>query len=465
MAGPFTSPITSYVQLPFTTNPDDLEDLAIAFIQSQKPGWSPEEGDLSILMIEALAPLAANAAQIAANMPPAALIALGTELLGLTYEPGVSAFALATLTVQDTNGPYTIPQGSEVDISGIAFSTTADLTIPNGSTTGTVPVAANDPGTFANGLDGTDWASGNLPVFVTGFSLGGATSGGVDPQDDADFLNSVAQELQLRSKSLITLIDFEITAVNTPGIGRAVFVGQTGSPRNIDGYVTDPEGNAVSTGIKDTLLATLSATDVRMVNAVITVNDPAYTTVSVTYELLALPGVDATGLGANCDSALDAELSPAGWGSPTPNAPGLTWVDQPVVHVNRLIGVISGVQGVNYVLSCTISADKIAKLSSDLSTGSPITSLPVTALKNKILDGSTITLTEASHTQDWVLTADANPTDTSIAVTSQTPNWAYTGVSTTIAGPVSGDLTMNDSAAGALPKAGTMTHTIDTPAT
>jgi len=460
----FSSPIASYVQLPFTTNPDDLEDAAIAYLQSQIPGWDPEDGDLAVLLIEALAPMAANAAQVAANMPPAALIALGTELLGIPYQPGVSASATATFTVQDTNGPYTIPAGSEVDISGIAFGTAADLTIPNGSTTGTVTVAANDPGTFADGLDGTDWASGNLPVFVTGFSLGASTSGGVDPQDDADYLNSIAQELQLRSLSVITLVDMEIVAVNTAGIARAVFVAQGSHPRNIDGYVTDAEGNAVSSGIKTTLLDYLTGDNVRMVNAVITVNDPDYTTVSVTYELLALPGVDTTGLGTSCDTALADELSPAGWGAHTPSAPGLTWVDQPVVHVNRLIGVLSGVKGVNYVLSCTISADKIAKLSSNLSTGAPITSLPVVALTNTIPAGTLTTDDGAGHTQTWTTTGAAL-TATSIPVSSQTPNFAYPAATTKIGGAVTGDLTMNAAAAGALPKPGTMTHTIDSPTT
>ena len=457
----FSSP-SSYVQLPFTTDPNDLADSAIAALQTAWAGWTAADGDPGVIFIEGIAPMAANAAQIAAQMPPAALIAWGTKILGIPYEAGVSASTTANFEVQDTNGPYDIPAGSEVDISGVAFQTTADLVIPNGSTTGSVAIAANDVGTFANNLDGTDWARVNLPVYVTNMTLGASTSGGVDQQDDTDYLNMVAQEMQLRSRSIITLPDFEIVAVNTAGIARAVAVGQSGSPRNIDVYVTDSSGNPVASGIKTTLATAYAAT--RMVNAVITVNDPLYTTVSVVYELLSLPGVDATALLASVNARLALELSPAGWGAPTSANPGLTWVDQPVVHVNRMIGVASAVAGVDYVKTLTLSADQIAKLSADLSTGGAITSLPVVALVNAIPNGATLTLKDGANTQTWTVGAAAAVGATSITVASQTPNFAYTAAATTIAGPVTGDLTMNTNEAGALPKAGTLTGTIDTPA-
>lgn len=461
----FSSPIAAYVQLPFTTNPDDLADAALAFLQANWPDWEPDEADMAVLLIEALAPMAANAAQIAANMPPAALIALGTELLGLEYQPGVPASANATFTVQDANGPYTIDSGSEVDISGIAFTTNADLTIPNGQTTGTITVTATLPGTFANGFDGTDWASGNLPVFVTDFSISTPTSGGIDPQDDADFLNAVARELQLRSKSVITLVDMEIVAVNTDGIGRAVFVAQGSHPRNIDGYVTDPEGEPVASGIKTDLLTQLNSPDIRMVNAVITVNDPDYTTVKVTYEALSLPGVDATGLATSTDAALEAELSPEGWGAPTISSPGLSWVDQPVVHVNRLIGVVSGVKGVDYILSLALSADKVATLGVALTTGAGTTTVHPAALVNVLPAGSyTITDPTGAHTDTFVTTGSNGLGATSMTITAHTFSFAYP-IGSTIGGAVTGDLTMRGGAAGALPQPGTMTATIDTPTT
>lgn len=465
ISAPTPPPPDDYVQLQFTTNPSDLADAAIEYLQTQWPDWMPNDGDPGVVLIESLAPMASNAADIAANMPPAALIAFGTKLLGIPYQAGASATATATFTVQDANGPYVIDAGSEVDISGIAFQTTADLTIPNGSTTGQVAIAANEVGQFANNLTGTDWASGSLPVYVTNMTLVAPTTGGVDQQDDNDYLNMVSQEMQLRSRSIITLIDFEIVAVNTTGIGRAVAIASGTHPRDITVFVTDASGNPVASSIKTTLATQYSAT--RMVNATVAISDPSYTTVSVTYRALAVPAADPTGLQTAINARLATELNPATWGAPQSGdgLAGLTWVDTPVVHVNRLIGVISGVGGVNYVESCSISADNIAQLSAGLSTGAPITSLPVAALENTIASGATITVSDGgSNTQTWVTTAQANPSDTTIAVTSQTPNFAYASGSK-IGGPVVGDLTMSAGASGALAKAGTMTGTIDVPAT
>ncbi|HUC87794.1 MAG TPA: hypothetical protein VMR95_01435 [Candidatus Binatia bacterium] len=65
----------------------------------------------------------------------------------------------------------------------------------------------------------------------------------------------------------------------------------------------------------------------------------------------------------------------------------------------------------------------VATLSSSLSTGSPITSLPVSALAAAVPAGP-LTLTSAGNTQTWVTTGAAQAA-TSITVTSQTPNYAY----------------------------------------
>jgi hypothetical protein len=456
----FSSP-SDYVQLPFTTDPTELADEAVTKLQGAWTGWQPNDGDLEVVLIEALAPMAANAAQIASNMPPAALIALGTKLLGVAYQPGVSASATATFTVKDANGPYDIPAGSEIDLAGVAFQTTADLVIPNGSTTGSVTIAANDVGAFANGLTAGGWSSVNLPVYVTGMTLSAATSGGVDQQDDNAYLNTIAAALQLRARSVITLIDYEIEAVTVTGIARASAVAAAGSPRNITVYVTDSSGNPVASATKSTL-STLY-TNTRVVNAVVSVSDPTYTTVSVTYEAVSLPGVDPVALQSSINARLAQELSPAGWGLPgSTNGNGRTWINHPTVYYNRLLGVVASVAGVDYVKYVSISGSNIAQLSAALSTGAAITSLPVTALLSAIGSGQTLTLTDptGAHTQTWTTTAAVAVGATSIPVTSQTPNFAYPSGST-MSGFVSNDLAM--AGVAPLPKPGTFTGTIDTP--
>jgi hypothetical protein len=67
-------------------------------------------------------------------------------------------------------------------------------------------------------------------------------------------------------------------------------------------------------------------------------------------------------------------------------------------------------------------------LSSTLSTGSPITSLPVAAMTTALNSGESLTIVDPTyaHTQTWVTTAAVAKNATAIPVVSQMPNFAYT---------------------------------------
>jgi hypothetical protein len=69
-------------------------------------------------------------------------------------------------------------------------------------------------------------------------------------------------------------------------------------------------------------------------------------------------------------------------------------------------------------------------LSSALSTGAPITALPIASLTEAVTSGDSIVLTSGTNTQTFVASANALVGATSISVTSQTPNFAYPTTST-----------------------------------
>lgn len=72
-------------------------------------------------------------------------------------------------------------------------------------------------------------------------------------------------------------------------------------------------------------------------------------------------------------------------------------------------------------------------LTSLLSTGGAITSLPVSALNGPIPLGGVVTLNDgAGHTQNWTLSVAAANAATALTVTSQTPNFAYPATTTTV---------------------------------
>ena len=105
--------------------------------------------------------------------------------------------------------------------------------------------------------------------------------------------------------------------------------------------------------------------------------------------------------------------------------------------------VVNGTKGANstaYRLWCASDSTRITDwgqltnlslggptLSSALSTSGAITSIPVNALPQAISTsyGGQITITSGTHSQTFTLTAPNNASDTGIAVTSITPNFAY----------------------------------------
>jgi hypothetical protein len=76
------------------------------------------------------------------------------------------------------------------------------------------------------------------------------------------------------------------------------------------------------------------------------------------------------------------------------------------------------------------SAPISVNLSSALSTGGAITSLPVTALNGNVASGDSIIVTSGANTQTFAASANAFFGATSITVTSATPNFAYPTTST-----------------------------------
>ena len=148
-----------------------------------------------------------------------------------------------------------------------------------------VQVVANDVGVAFNDLTDSDWASVTLPVWVVDLSTDAPTSGGVDPQQTYDYLNMLSRELQIRGRMIVTLPDFEIAAVNTPGVGRAYAI--TDSARNVTVTLTDPEGEPVQQTVKDALMATYEAAV--LVNVTFVLADATYTDVDVDYDAVRLP--------------------------------------------------------------------------------------------------------------------------------------------------------------------------------
>lgn len=342
-----------FVELPIETDAATLADDAVQALKSAWPAWAPVDADLEIVMLEALAPMAQNAAEVAARMPAAALRTYGTAILGVAYTPGTPALATVTFALADAL-PHTLPAGTQIIIDGYAFETTGDASTPGGSTIDNVPVQATEVGVAANDLTGASTSGITTPPWISGITVDAPTAGGSDPEDDTAYIDRLSRTLLLQATSLITLRDFELWALNYPGVGRALAI--TTAARAVSVYLTDAAGEIPSSPIKAAVLASFQ--DLKEVNTTVTMADPTYTTVPVAYTVKAYPGFDAVDLEARIDAAIAAFLDPASWGLPQPTA-GVapsTWVTDDRVRLNKVIGLIEAVPGANYVTALTLNA-------------------------------------------------------------------------------------------------------------
>jgi baseplate J-like protein len=344
-----------FVSVPITTEGQTLADDAVERLRDQWDGWEPNDGDLEVVQIEALAPMAQNAAEAASRMFPAAFRQFGTALYGVPYQDGLPAEGTVTFTIIDDVGGYVIPAGSTIDIDGYAFAVDVAQTVaPTVTTLTGVGVTATENGSAQNGLVGASVTPISSLAFVESVSLDSPTGGGADAENDALYQDRFAAELQLRAKTLVTTRDFEVEAMADPGVGRAVAIAD--SARHITVVLIDDFGEPVDTAVKDRLVELFA--DYRQVNTIVTVIDATYTTVSVTYSVVAYPGFDPIDLAARIDETLAATLSPANWGRPSnfgdPGSPD-AWYNEPVVRKNKIIDLIADVEGVNYVVDVTIT--------------------------------------------------------------------------------------------------------------
>lgn len=212
----------AYITVPIETDEQTLADAAVEGLQAVWVGWEPSEGDLEVIQIEALAPMAADAAATAAIMPDAAFKTFLQELYNVVYDPGVNATVEATFTLVDA-GPYTIEAGTEIDVDGYVFTVDED-TVTSGLTEAAVPMTAADPGVAFNDLAGDNVTPITSTVFIESVALDAPTAGGTDPESDQDFRDRGSRELELQAKTLVTTRDYELLSLSRAYVGRAIAI-------------------------------------------------------------------------------------------------------------------------------------------------------------------------------------------------------------------------------------------------
>lgn len=356
-----------FVSVPIETEPDALAQESFDYMEDKVPGWVPSDGQLDVWLISALARQASELRDVAADVPASIFRYFGARLMNILPNDPTPAAAPATIAVRDTAG-YTIPAGYAVgvrDSGGVlyGFQTTQDVVIPAGTATtaaGEVVFTAVEPGSEPNGLGGPGVQMELITAVdeITSVTMTAAASGGVDAEEDDDYLNRLVRDLSLQAPRPILASDFAAFALNNPGVGRAVAIdgynpadGSSGNARMVYIVLVDDNGDPVSAGVKAAVDADLTSR--REVNFIVNVGDPVYTTVDVQFVVTAYQGWDIPAVNAAVVLAIKAALNPADWGRPDGNQ-GTLWFNEPTVHMLDLAAVIGRVEGVKDINSVTL---------------------------------------------------------------------------------------------------------------
>lgn len=346
---------TPYIDLTlFDLDPQSIYDAAVLNLQTSLAEWTPREGNIEVLLLEALS-LQVSESVGAVNRLPSGIIEALLQLFGIDRDNGSAPVASLTFTMANTLG-YTIAAGTEarVTLSGgllpVIFATTIDLVIPPGSGSGSVSAIGDRFTAEANNVpNGTVLELMDSLLYVESVTLASVTTGGTEPEDDTEYFTRGTTRFSRLSDTLILPRHFTAYALEQTNIERAYTIDNWdsvgGAPGDDPGHVTVAvygNGATLSGGAKTALQTAMA--DLAAVNLQIHVIDPTITAVNVTAAVVAKAGFDTSVVDTAVTAAVTAYLNPMTWG----------WGG--TVRRFELASLMDQVEGVDYVNTITTPA-------------------------------------------------------------------------------------------------------------
>lgn len=389
----------TYIYDPIETDPDQLQQDAMNFIESQWPNWDPEDSHLESWLIAALARMVAEARDVASDVPLSIFRFYGEQILGLAALDDTPAVVDVNVTLTTNPTGRTITAGTMFGITDAdgdtqMFEVISDRTLAAGVlTTAPTPITirALEYGAGLNQLGGTGILGINVESidWVNTITLTGPTSGGTDGESPEDYANRLSARLALLTPRPILARDFSMLARDialTSGVRTRVLAIDGYNPA--DGTLNNERmvflaavdlvtGLAVPVGIKTTIDTELQAQ--REVNFVVNVGDPTYTTIDVTAVIQPEEGIDSEFARSNAETDLRESLQPYNWGTPKQSGDVASWIQQTAVRHQDLSTTINDAIGVDRWTSLVFGLNGGAQDASDKSlTGAAPLPLPGT---------------------------------------------------------------------------------------
>lgn len=365
-----------------------LEQAVFDGLAERFPGWEPAPGNLETVLVERLASIGADLADLAVDVPPEIFRGFGEKIIGLAPQLALSATVSSTWTMVDDAG-YTIPAGTPVALQAtgsdlVGFVTQAEVIVPAGETAtdpGGVTLVAAVPGSAPNGLEDLDVVVLDNLAFVESVDMVGEVTGGVDEEDPDAYLDRLADDLRTLAPRPILPEDFAILARNVTGVWRAVAIdgfdpgdSSTGNERMVAVAALDENGVGVGSTVRSAIDALLEGE--REVNFVVNVIEPTVTQVKVSVTATALPGYDPADVDVAVETAIANYLSPARWGLDLSGQDPRAWRNVTTVRRFELIALVDRVPGVDYITALTLAkqADSLGTSDVTLTGAAPIVS-------------------------------------------------------------------------------------------
>ena len=340
----------------------EIFDESIDYLRDVLPEWTPQAGQIEVVLLEAMATQAASVAA-AANRVTGAVMETLLLMYGIERDAGTEATATIDVTVINTSG-YVIPAETNFAYfppgngTPLVYTLDEDITITAGGNTGSGTVTARSIGSEYNDPQ----AAATLQVLATMPYLTSATFqtapiGGTDPETDDEYFTRASTTIQSYSAALTTPTQIQSWVLVTypNDVYRCnVYDRRRKSDRDVtsatydthDGFALVVVGGLNAT-ISDTSDVPLTvdkrqeieaALDLKTNTGLVTelVNAEL---VDVTVDVSVMPyvGYTTSQVVTNITDALDAYLSPNEW----------DWSD--TVRQTEVIALIDSVEGVNYV--------------------------------------------------------------------------------------------------------------------
>ncbi len=341
----------------------DIFNESIDYGRDLLPEWSPQAGNIEVVLLESIAMQATNVIA-AANRVPGAVMETLLVLYGIERDDGVKATATVAITLVNTSG-YVVPAGTHFAYfplggeKSVVYVLDEDISVAAGGSVGAGNLTAIDIGTeFNNPPVGSALQILSTMPYLLSSILETQPSGGSDPETDTDFFTRASTTLRSYSGALTTPSQIQAWVLVTfPNDVYRCFVYDqrrkndrdvTGSTYDThDGYalvavaalnatVIDTSDVAISVGQIDTIsdeldLKTNTGLVTELVNAEL---------VDVSVNVIVMPhmGYTSSQIVISITEALNSYLSPNEW----------NWAD--IVRRTEIIALIDGVEGVDYIV-------------------------------------------------------------------------------------------------------------------